>query len=490
MVSPQLLQSYFLHGRLAKTHDYRNAFPRTVLDRNKTNVENWGLTKGGEYIAAGVGTGIGGRGADILIIDDPIKDATEADSATIRTSVLNWYKSTAYTRLSPKGGVLIIMTRWHDDDLAGALEAEEKEMVKDAEEFLDSELEILHDKYNGNRSLIPPAEITACYDERDRLLKDIDRWEIVKYEAIAEHDEYRLSDGRIVNVEEPGSVLLRKGGGIKNGGEALHPERWPRNRLMRIYNNYKRRNIRFWHALYQQTPVPAEGIVFKTDDIQQREVPPDYVWRKWTILQAWDLAIGLKQRNNYTVGLTGAIDPFSNLWILNMVRGKWDTEAIISMILDQYMRYKPFRIGIERGHLEMVIAPSIRKEIRKRNSELQPGQSRYAPVFLQGKEALVPNQDKLLRARPVQGLMQAGAVFFAAGSPWVDTIVAELIRFPSGVLDDTVDALAWLGKMALEAPVPRAELKLELDKWKEKHGWRAKLARERLASRRANFMEA
>ncbi len=70
-------------------------------------------------IAAGVGAGLTGSGADLLIIDDPVKDMQEADSQTYRDRVYDWYASVAETRLSPHGKKLLVMTRWHHDDLAG-----------------------------------------------------------------------------------------------------------------------------------------------------------------------------------------------------------------------------------------------------------------------------------------------------------------------------------------------------------------------------------
>lgn len=75
----------------------------------------------GSYRSAGVGGGITGMGGDILLIDDPLKDRAEADSPTIREKVWDWYTSTLYTRLAPGGGILLIQTRWHMDDLAGRL---------------------------------------------------------------------------------------------------------------------------------------------------------------------------------------------------------------------------------------------------------------------------------------------------------------------------------------------------------------------------------
>lgn len=80
----------------------------------------YGVTPGG-MIAAGVGGTITGRGADLFIIDDPVKNREEADSPTMRKKVWDWWTSTARTRLQPGGAVIVIMTRWHEEDLVGRL---------------------------------------------------------------------------------------------------------------------------------------------------------------------------------------------------------------------------------------------------------------------------------------------------------------------------------------------------------------------------------
>lgn len=90
----------------------------------------------GRCKAVGVGGPVTGRGANMLIIDDPVKSAAEARSPTMRETTWSWYRQDAYTRLAPGGGVLLMMTRWHDDDLAGRILAHQKE---DGEEW-----EILH----------------------------------------------------------------------------------------------------------------------------------------------------------------------------------------------------------------------------------------------------------------------------------------------------------------------------------------------------------
>lgn len=92
-----------------------------ALSVDSQSANRWHTDQQGAYVAAGVGTAITGRGAHILLIDDPLKDREEADSEVTREKVWNWYTSTAYTRLMPGGAVVLIQTRWHDDDLAGRL---------------------------------------------------------------------------------------------------------------------------------------------------------------------------------------------------------------------------------------------------------------------------------------------------------------------------------------------------------------------------------
>ena len=95
--------------------------------RDSAAVGRWGLegTRGG-MMAAGVGGPVTGRGADIFLIDDPIKNLQDALSETIRKNTWDWYRSTALTRLAPGGAMVIVMTRWHEDDLAGRLLAAAK----------------------------------------------------------------------------------------------------------------------------------------------------------------------------------------------------------------------------------------------------------------------------------------------------------------------------------------------------------------------------
>lgn len=101
--------------------EFMQVFPDVSLAVDSAAANRMNTNKGGAYVAAGVGTAVTGRGADIALIDDPFKDREEADSQRRRDLVWDWYRSTLFTRLMPGGAVVIILTRWHEDDLAGRL---------------------------------------------------------------------------------------------------------------------------------------------------------------------------------------------------------------------------------------------------------------------------------------------------------------------------------------------------------------------------------
>lgn len=104
---------------------YQTIFPEAQLRKDTQSVAELRTTKGGAMLALGVGGAATGRGADLLAIDDPIKDQKEADSEVIREARWKWFTAAAFTRLMPGGRVLIVLTRWHDDDIVGRIFNEE-----------------------------------------------------------------------------------------------------------------------------------------------------------------------------------------------------------------------------------------------------------------------------------------------------------------------------------------------------------------------------
>lgn len=111
---------------MVESEAYKVIFPNVVLKADEQAKARWRTNKGGSYTSVGVGGALSGRGANILLIDDPTRNREEAESELIRQKTWDFFTSTAFTRLEPGGVVIIIMTRWHVDDLAGRVLANEE----------------------------------------------------------------------------------------------------------------------------------------------------------------------------------------------------------------------------------------------------------------------------------------------------------------------------------------------------------------------------
>lgn len=99
----------------------RIAESRIQLSADRKAVEEWETAVGGGFRAVGVGGGITGFGANLILLDDPVKSSAEAESETYRDKCWDWFNDDLYTRLEPDAAIVLTMTRWHDDDLAGRL---------------------------------------------------------------------------------------------------------------------------------------------------------------------------------------------------------------------------------------------------------------------------------------------------------------------------------------------------------------------------------
>jgi len=383
---------------MLRDKSYRNIFPDAKLNPDSQSVESWLTTEGGGYMAAGVGGAITGKGAHILLIDDPIKNFEEANSMTTREAVWNWWTTTAYTRLAPGGGILVIQTRWHNDDLSGRLITQMEDAVELGEDYFDD-------------------------------------WEIIKYSAISDNDEK-----------------------YRKAGEALHPDRYPIESLKRIKSSL---NPRDWASLYQQTPTLDEGAYFRRDffryysDLDGDKRKPDLL----NIYNTWDLALGQKEVNDFTAGLTFGVDVMDNIYILDLVHGRMDAMEIVEKMIDTYELWKPLAVGIERTHMQMAIGPFLNKRIRER---------KVFSMYLH--EQMPGRRDKELRARSMQGRLAQGKVFFPRSAPWLGKFELELLQFPTGTHDDMVDVFGYAGLLLEELVAPQKLVAKKQESWKDTLG--------------------
>lgn len=150
------------------SQEYQNVF-KTTLRSDSKSANRWHTDSNGVYISTGVGGAITGRGAHIALIDDPFKNREEADSEVYREKVWNWYTSTLYTRLMPGGAIIIILTRWHEDDLAGRL-------IDDMERGGD-QWNIISLKALDNGKALWPEWYNEEYLEQTRKVIGVRDWE-------------------------------------------------------------------------------------------------------------------------------------------------------------------------------------------------------------------------------------------------------------------------------------------------------------------------
>ena len=124
------------------TEEYKVIFPKVTLSADSKSAGRWETNRGGEYFAAGVGGAITGRGADLLIIDDPHSEQ-DALSPSALESAYEWYTSGPRQRLQPGGTIILVMTRWSEKDLTGQLmRAQMKDPLADQWELIEFPMEM------------------------------------------------------------------------------------------------------------------------------------------------------------------------------------------------------------------------------------------------------------------------------------------------------------------------------------------------------------
>ena len=199
---------------------------RFSLHQDSRASDRWNTKQGGGMKTAGIGGGITGRGAHLMIIDDPIKDDQEANSLLERDRIWNWWRGTARTRLEPDAAVILCMTRWHDDDLVGRL-------LKEAEASAARAA-----KFGPCSRKDPDCPCEGCAARREA--KDL-HWDVLNLPALAEDAD----------------VLER----VK--GEALWPARYPKQALMALMASVGPDN---WAAQFMGHPanLVSTGNVYKS----------------------------------------------------------------------------------------------------------------------------------------------------------------------------------------------------------------------------------
>lgn len=241
-------------------------FPDTQLSAESQAIERWALAgkkaDNPSVVATGVGGPLTGRGFHLILIDDPFKGRAEAESQTYRDNLREWYAGTLRTRLEPGGAIVVIQTRWHEDDLVGHLL--EQQAIGEGE-----------------------------------------AWTVLNLPALAE-----VADARGNPVVDPLG---------RSEGEALWPERYNRAILL---DTKKAVGSYDWESQFQGHPKPPAGSKILREWFQivaAENVPKGLVWARY-----YDLAVSSKQTADHTASLRGAFDAEGNLYLAGMIRGRWE----------------------------------------------------------------------------------------------------------------------------------------------------------------------
>lgn len=367
-----------------------------ALERYPSAASEWATTAGGSVLSRGVRGSLTGRGARVLVVDDPVKDYVDAHSPIVREALWNWWLTVALGRLEPPYLVLVVMTRWHEDDFAGRL------LSKDHE-------------------------------------GDPSDWQVIRLPALAESREGE-PDALERSADEPLLSPL-----LADETPQAARARW--RSVKRAVGSY------VWASTYQQRPAPARGAIFDagwwhywtsdpskaTQDGRVLYLDPSALLGA-TWLDSWDAAFKGTDSSDFVVGQRWCRKG-ADRFLLAQVRGRWS----FTTTLESMRRWSDpaSRFG-SHVHLRLIedkangpaIIDTLRHEIA-------------------GLVAVSPEISKEARARAITPECESGNVFLPhpsdPGNEWVADLLSELRNFPHDANDDQVDALTQ-ALLRLRAP--------------------------------------
>lgn len=350
-------------------------------------VDRYETTAGGRVLSVGIAGGITGEPVDVMVIDDPLRGRAEAESPRYREAAWEWWESNGATRLSARGRVALMMTRWHADDLAGRL-----------------------------------------------LEKEPGQWKVL----------------RIPVVRDRGVPLVRGRDGASvysPNGELISVQR---RRPGYFLDLKATRSLYVWNSIYMQTPVAAEGNLFHRQDFRywlplypdkarhdvcggrrvEIEGRPRYVGDMTRFITV-DLAASTKTSADWTVAAVWGITGDGDLVLLDRARQRIGESAHWALLKPLCVRWACPMVYLERGFIGTTLAiDATRAGVR------------ILPVS--------PDKDKVTRAIPATERVASHSVFFPDSSAvdWHDEWCDEIAGFPTWPHDDQTDNLAYAARIA------------------------------------------
>lgn len=370
--------------QIASSPLYRNLWDEApVVDKDSD--PEWTLNNNSELLAAGLCAGLTGNRANGAVIDDPVAGREEADSPAMRKKILDAYQDDLLTRLLPGAWLILVMTRWNEQDLAG---------------------EILPHDYKGQSGMV------RCRDGLD--------WEVLNLPAKAEHHDDPLG---------------------RSMGEYIWSDYYPARHWQMFETGIGPTRQRTWASLYQQRPSPQGSGQFTRDMIRFYDELPESAKRlSKVICSDWAVSEG---KNDFTEHGVWGIDHNDDLYALDWWYKQVDTGKGMAAMLELVDRHQ-IRLGFnEGGVIDKAVRPFLNTSIRDWNAKAQQNGKRK--IFIDVR-ALPSMADKSAKLMSFQGRAAIGKVWFPRNAPWTERVIDQLLASPSGRWDDAADVCGLAGR--------------------------------------------
>jgi len=377
---------------------YADVFPNHKMRKGSEAKDLLVTERGGKSAFVGVGGSGSGKPADLFVIDDPIKNDEEANSEAYRHKTYKWFTGVSFARLKSRSAIVIVHTRWNEDDLIGRI----------------------------------------CDPQHpDHDPKVAAKWLYINIPAVIDSPE--LADLLGLELEEQTDPDV-----IEMFGEDPCVALWENQKSIQLMAEAKRLDARVYGALYEGKPSPDDGVYFQKEDLIEYETHelPDNLMK----YGASDHALSEKQEADESVVGCFGLDEEENIWILpdTLVKRVEPDRLVAEMILRMQM-HNPLIWWAEDEAISKSIGPFLRKEM-------------IASRVYTTIDPIAPTKDLRLRCRSFQGRTQLGKVRFPKYASWWPRMKLQMLKFPYGTHDDFVAFCALIGLGLLkEIPANRAK---------------------------------
>jgi len=362
---------------LIDTDMFKEVFPTVALATDSKSAGRWNTNAGGEYFACGVGSALAGRGADLLLIDDPHSEQDILNgNFSVFEKAYEWFAYGARTRLMPGGVVAVVQTRWHADDLTGRL---------------------VRDMANN---------------------EDADQYEVVEFPAIL---DVVVKDA---NGQETGEVVQRP----------LWPEFFDMPALLRTKASMP---VFQWNAQYQQNPTGEEAAIIKREwwRLWPKDDPPHIEY----IIMSLDAAAETNNRADFTALTTWGVffneeEANHQIILLNSIKRRLEFPELKQLCLEEYKDWEPDSFIVEKKSAGTAIFQELRRmglpvaeyTPHRGTGDKMARLNSVSDIIASGMVWVPPK-------RWAEELVEEVAGFpFASNDDLVDSSVMALLRFRQG----------------------------------------------------------